>query len=71
MIIMKKSILSFNLLLIALFASSFSVFSQEVVPVKVGGAEISFDKKHTITEPCNNMQMVNVFLFLLTLAPKT
>ncbi len=42
---MKKSILSFNLLLIALFASSFSVFSQEVVPVKVGGAEISFDKE--------------------------
>lgn len=42
---MKKSILSLNLLLIALFASSFSVFSQEVVPVKVGGAEISFDKE--------------------------
>ena len=42
---MKKSIFSLNLLLIALFASSFSVFSQEAVPVKVGGAEISFDKE--------------------------
>ena len=42
---MKKSILYFNLLLISLFASSFSVFSQEVVPVKVGGAEILFDKE--------------------------
>jgi hypothetical protein len=61
---MKKSILSMSLLLIAFLAANISVKSQEVVPVKVGGAEISFDKEthdYGVMQQHGNGECVFVF----------
>ena len=61
---MKKSILSMGLLLIAFLATNISVKSQEVVPVKVGGAEISFDKEthdYGVMQQHGNGECVFVF----------
>ena len=61
---MKKSILSMGLLLIAFLVANISVKSQEVVPVKVGGAEISFDKEthdYGVMQQHGNGECVFVF----------
>ena len=61
---MKKSILSMSLLLIAFLTANISVKSQEVVPVKVGGAEISFEKEthdYGVMQQHGNGECVFVF----------